>query len=163
MPRCGARTKTGKQCRISAPAGSDRCFRHSAKRAPKKRRVWKPAFLKALLELGTVTAACDAAGIGRRTVYQERQRDEEFAIAWADVEAASTDQLEAEAHRRAVNGSDTLLIFLLKSRKPEIYRENVKVEHSGEVHQSVEVEIPDTDEYRRKVAELAASAFGPGS
>ena len=33
--------------------------------------------------------------------------------------------------------SDTLLIFLLKGKRPEVYRENVKVEHSGKIAHDV--------------------------
>jgi hypothetical protein len=39
--------------------------------------------------------------------------------------------LEAEARRRAMSTSDTLLIFLLKARRPAVYRENARVELTG--------------------------------
>lgn len=98
-----------------------------------------------------VTAACRLMKVGRSTVYEERQRNEAFAVAWADVEERSTEVMEAEAFRRAVDGvetpmvsagklvttvrtySDGLLTFMLKGRRPEKYRDNVKVEHSGRV------------------------------
>jgi len=43
----------------------------------------------------------------------------------------AVDVLEAVARRRAVQGSDTLLIFLLKAARPAKYRERHQVEHSG--------------------------------
>lgn len=95
--------------------------------------TWKPKFLAAFADVGTVVEACEVAGVGRRTAYQARQADEDFALAWADVEEAVTEGLEREAKRRALDGSDRLLEFLLKARRPDRYRENVKVEHSGEV------------------------------
>jgi hypothetical protein len=98
---------------------------------PKK--VWKPDFLEALRETATVTEACRVAGIGRATAYRARQQDEAFAVAWADVEEESTETLESVAVQRAKDGSDTLMIFLLKSRRPQKYRENVKIEHGGEI------------------------------
>ena len=98
---------------------------------PKK--VWKPDFLEALRETATVTEACRVAGIGRATAYRARQQDEAFAVAWADVEEESTETLESVAVQRARDGSDTLMIFLLKSRRPQKYRENVKIEHGGEI------------------------------
>ena len=117
------------------------------KRAPKKRRDWRKPFLKAFAETGMVIEACKIVPIGRMTVYDERQRNEDFALAWADIEERSTEELEGEAIRRAKNGSDVLLIFLLKSRRPEVYRENVRVEHGGqikhEISQRVEQEIHD--------------------
>jgi hypothetical protein len=44
--------------------------------------------------------ACKAAAIGARTAYDERQRNEEFALAWADVIDESTDELEQESAAR---------------------------------------------------------------
>jgi hypothetical protein len=43
------------------------------------------------------------------------------------------DALEAEAFRRAMNGSDELLAFLLRAWLPEQYEEIVAVEHTGEI------------------------------
>lgn len=120
-------------------------------RTPQKAEEWKPAWLEAFSRLGMVMAACKDVGVGRTTVYEARQQDEAFAVAWADVEQATTERMEREAYRRAVEGvrkdifyrdqvigeersySDTLLIFMLKARRPDVYRENVKVEHSGKV------------------------------
>lgn len=90
-----------------------------------------------------MTGACEAAKVGRRTVYKERQRNEDFALAWADIEERVVEGLEREAIRRATESSDTLLIFLLKANRPEKYRENVKVEHSGKVQHGVGVDLPE--------------------
>src|SRR5207253_2000949 len=38
--------------------------------------------------------------------------------------------LEAVAIKRAHDGSDVLLIFLLKARRPDVYRDNHRVEHT---------------------------------
>jgi len=65
-----------------------------------------PGFLSAFAEAGSVATACRAAGIDRSTAYRERQRNEEFALAWADTEESATDMLEAEALRRAMEDSD---------------------------------------------------------
>jgi hypothetical protein len=119
---------------------------------------WVPEFLEAFAEFGIVTAACGAAGVSRSTAYKRRDDDEAFALAWTGVETATTERMEAEARRRAVEGwvereefesvyneetgelerhpsvivrkySDTLLMFMLKARKPDTYRE--RVEHTG--------------------------------
>ena len=102
-----------------------------------KKGDWKPAFLDAFAQSGMVSEACRSVGIDRSTAYKTRQRDEAFALAWADVEERSTEELEREAKRRAVDGSDTLMIFLLKARRPEKYRENVKIEHAGTIKQDL--------------------------
>jgi hypothetical protein len=115
-------------------------------RTPKKR----DRFLSELAaHEGDVSAACSAIGVGRRSIYDWRENDEDFAAAWDDVVEASTEKLEREAYRRAHDGveepvfyqgeicghvmkkSDTLLMFILKGRKPEKYRDNSKVELGG--------------------------------
>ncbi len=48
-----------------------------------------------------------------------------------DAIEQGTDVLEDEAVRRALAGSDTLLMFLLRARRPEKCRENVRVEHDA--------------------------------
>ena len=104
------------------------------KNTPKKRAL----FLGALTEGASVTAACGRAVITRRTVYVWREADPEFAAAWDDAIEAGTDALEDEALRRAKDKSDTLLIFLLKARRPEKYKDRVSTEHSGTAHKSFE-------------------------
>jgi hypothetical protein len=146
------------------------------KPTPKKaRRDWKPAWLEAFRKAGTVTAACELAGIHRSTAYDARI-DEQFARAWDEIEMETTDAMEREAYRRGVEGvdeplvsagkhvmtvrkySDTLLIFMLKARKPETYRDNVKVEHAGRIDGKHQVEVPDTAERRAAVLELLGDA-----
>jgi hypothetical protein len=95
------------------------------------RGAWKPGFLEAFRTYGTVTHACKAVSVGRRTVYDAREADEAFAAEWAAVEDDVSDDLEEEAVRRAKDGSDVLLIFLLKARRPQKYRENSHVTHAG--------------------------------
>src|SRR5918994_2077116 len=102
-------------------------------RTPEKREV----FCAALGDGLSVTAACRAAAIGRMTAYEWRGADADFARAWDEAIEAGTDLLEDVALRRAFKGttkpvyqkgervgevqeySDTLMIFLLKARRPE--------------------------------------------
>lgn len=109
-------------------------------RTPQK--DWANKWLDAFRKYGTVTQACRVTGIGRTTVYDRRNADDQFAQAWTEVEDETTEAMEREAYRRAVDGfdrngerhySDTLLIFMLKARRPEKYRDQVKVEHAGKV------------------------------
>ncbi len=117
------------------------------KRTPEK----EAKFLEALCHGFSVSGACQQAVIGRRTVYEWRDEDEEFKAAWEEALKAGNEFLEDEARRRAVEGvdeprfyegelcghvrkySDTLLIFLLKARDPEKYAERRKTELSGEL------------------------------
>ena len=91
------------------------------------------AFLAAFRETGNVCLACKAAGVGRSSHYRWLEDDCEYRAAFDLAKEDATDVLEAEAHRRAVEGweepvgwykgraggtvrkySDVLLIFLLK-------------------------------------------------
>jgi 2,3-bisphosphoglycerate-independent phosphoglycerate mutase len=101
-----------------------------------------------LKDEGTVTAAAAIAKVTRMTAYRERQRNEEFALAWADIEERVTEGLERKAVQMAMSGEVKLIEFLLKARRPERYRDNVKVEHSGGVEHKTRLVIPDgaTDE-----------------
>ena len=101
-------------------------------RSPKQRRDWQPLFLEALQQGHTVASACRVAGVGRTTAYEARRRDEQFALAWQDLEEGAVEVLEAEAYRRAMAGSDKLMEFLLKARRPQVYRERVDLRHGGE-------------------------------
>ena len=108
-------------------------------------------FLEKLAETASVTAAAAATKISRKTWYQHRDAEEEFAKAWEVALGTGTDALEDEAVRRAHEGvlkpvfhggkqvgeireySDTLLMFSLKARRPEKYRERVDNRVSGDV------------------------------
>lgn len=92
---------------------------------------WHPAFLAALRNSGNVRAACQAAGCSREIAYRHRRLEEDFAAQWDEALEEATDVLEGEARRRALSDSDTLLIFLLKSHRPDVYRETSRREITG--------------------------------
>src|SRR4030095_14184981 len=101
----------------------------------------KKRFLKHFADWGVVETAARYAGVHRNTVYKWQERDPAFSAAYHQGVEQSTEVFEAEAGRRAVEGvekpvyqggelvghareySDTLLIFILKARKPEKYRD----------------------------------------
>ena len=78
-----------------------------------------------------VSASAAASGVDRTTAYTHRRDDPEFAAEWAEALESATDDLEAEARRRAMDSSDTLMIFLLKAHRPDKYREKVHAEITG--------------------------------
>jgi hypothetical protein len=113
------------------------------------RRDWAGDFIEALCRYGVVQYACDAVGIHRSTAYELRKDDEAFQRAWDEACQVAADALEQEAWRRAVEGvdepvfqggervgsvrrySDTLLMFLLRARRPETFRETHRHEVGG--------------------------------
>lgn len=81
-------------------------------------------FLDALEEGKSFTAARKAAGLTTRELEAWKDQDADFAQDWRDAEQAGTDMLEDAAVRRGKRQSDALLMFMLKARRPEKYREN---------------------------------------
>jgi hypothetical protein len=75
--------------------------------------------LDAIAEGLTVGEAARRAGISRRAVFEWKAADPEFARDYEVAFEAGTDSYEAEARRRGFNGSDALLIFMLKCRDPQ--------------------------------------------
>lgn len=96
-------------------------------RTPKNRA----AFIAALREGWSIAGACNAAGFGTSAAYDWRHDDSEFAAEWDAAVDEGTDRLEDEARRRAMDTSDTLLIFLLKGRRPEKFKDRMQQEHTG--------------------------------
>lgn len=75
----------------------------------------KDAFIMALRALPNVTKAVKTAGLARRTVYEWKKDDPEFAQQWEDAIEAWVDDAVEECRRRAVDGTD----------KPVFYQGNV--------------------------------------
>src|SRR4030095_937164 len=94
-------------------------------------------------ECGNISTAARAAGVARTQVYLWQEHDAEFASAMREAGVQATEVLEREAWRRARDGiaepvyqhgkqvgtiqrySDSLLMFLLRARAPERYRDRV--------------------------------------
>lgn len=132
-------------------------------------------FFETFAETANVSTACLVAGYGRTTVYQWRNNDPEFAQRWSDAERIATENLEAEAYRRARVGvqrsepilhrgqivatkeiteySDTLAIFLLKARDPEKYRDRVDINVNW--RQQIQVQGVDPDALLKSLVESA--------
>jgi len=116
-------------------------------------------FLETLRQVPNVTYAATRAGVTRRTAYNHRDADPEFAAAWDDAIEEGMDLVELEAHRRAVHGveepvfymgtiagyvtkySDTLMGRLLQAYRPEKFSEKHQHQHTpaDPVKQALEV------------------------
>lgn len=114
----------------------------------------KKSFLLAFAKCGNVSDASDIAKLGCKTHYGwmnlEHDERDSYREAFEEAKERAFVVLEREARRRAVEGcpqaifnsdgeqigteikySDTLLIFLMKGLRPDIYRDNYHIEHSG--------------------------------
>ncbi len=89
--------------------------------------------LAALAKTGNISASARAADIERSTHYKWIRSDPDYAAAADQALETAVDVLEAVARKRAMVGSDTLLIFLLKAARPEKYQDRFHVEHAGKV------------------------------
>jgi len=103
----------------------------------------KAAFLAAYRETGNVAASARAAEIDRRTHYEWMHTDPGYAKEFADAKEDAIEHLEEVARSRAKTGSDTLMIFLLKSLRPEVYREKVTHKHEGSILHKLQAMSPD--------------------
>jgi hypothetical protein len=105
-------------------------------------RLAQTAFLAEFRQTCNIRLACEQSGVGRRTVYDWRERDQQFQEQYRDAEQDAVDRLEAAVWTRSVEGverpvfqkgglvghtreySDHLTIALLKAHRPEKFRED---------------------------------------
>ena len=73
-------------------------------------------FIDALANVGQVGEACKLAGIDKKTAYNWRNSDKEFAAEWTEAIDRSTSILEDEAIRRAMDKMLKSKVFWLSLR-----------------------------------------------
>jgi hypothetical protein len=137
-----------------------------ADRTPRPRKAAKPIkeppewasltvnqrrFLTAYAECGNITRAAAVAKITRRPHYDWLAAEPDYVRAFKEAGDTAADRLVEEARRRAMVGSDVLLIFLLKGLRPETYRDNHHLTFKGKVDSDVRTNAPPklTDEQER--------------
>ena len=129
----------------------------------------KEQFLGVIRETANVRLAARACGMSRTNLYNERERDPDFAAAWDEAVEDAVDKLEAEAWRRALEGfeepvfqrgeqvgtvrkySDRLMERLLEANRPQKYktRYGFDVQQNGQMRVEIvsykDVENDDAD------------------
>lgn len=75
------------------------------------KQSWVQPFLKHLASSGCVSRSASSVGIYSSAVYQLRKTDADFAQAMLDAIEDSTDVLEIEARRRAVDGVKKPVVY----------------------------------------------------
>lgn len=112
-------------------------------RAP--RPDWAARFLEVFAATGNVRLAASAAGVSRTAPYKRATSSARFARRWAKAREDAIDTLEAEARRRALSGSDALLMFLLRAHRPERYRETLRLDLRAEATRIAEASGVDVE------------------
>jgi hypothetical protein len=130
----------------------------SPKKGGRPRRTdWQRCFLAEIEKSVVVGLACTRAGVSEATVSREKERDEDFAVAYHEARERGLDALEGVLWLRATRGqpmrkrvtrydregnvrevvetdelhiSDTLGMFLLKRYRPE-FRESHRLVCNG--------------------------------
>jgi hypothetical protein len=65
---------------------------------------WAPRFLQSVALTGNIGTSAKVAAVDRKTIYNRRNRDPEFAAALADALEDACDEMEMEARRRGKDG-----------------------------------------------------------
>jgi hypothetical protein len=134
------------------------------------RRNWKPVWLEAFRNLGTVKEACKVARISKQRVYQVREKDQEFAAAWLETASRQTELLEETSFQKALAGSERALDRELKARRPAKYGDALKLEGTvtheidQAVNERIEAAHAEIERLTERLANMADSgeAQAPG-
>ena len=105
--------------------------------ARKAKKDWHARFLHTLRRSRSISDACLVVGIGRTTAYRHKDDDDAFSKEWDQCMEANSDDLEASALKRAIEGYErdvffqgmkvgtqrvhetALTIYMLKCLRPE--------------------------------------------
>lgn len=72
---------------------------------------WVSPFLEQLTATGNVSASARSVGVSSTNVYALRKSDGDFAAAWDQALEDASDDLEAEARRRAIKGVEEPVVY----------------------------------------------------
>ena len=116
----------------------------------------KEKFLKCYRTSLNISETCRKVKVGRKTFYDWKEKDPQFAEDVVEAYDDAIDKLEGTAYKLAKNGDRTLLIFMLKSLKREVYGDNVNF--SGNIN----AQITDTRELAEKFTDAVVNAAADG-
>lgn len=132
--------------------------------------VRRTCFIELLRRTANVSRAAREAGLASSTVYRQRAKSKAFAADWDNAVAEALDALEEAVLGRVRDGvakpvffggaqvgtvrqySDQLAMFVLKSKRPEIY--NRVPQAVAEADEMTEAEAEA--EFNRRIAQLRA-------
>jgi hypothetical protein len=113
--------------------------------------LWKPVFLTVYSKTGNLSHSARVAGVSLRLVKDELAGDQPFREMANDARDEAIDLLEMEARRRALDGSDTLMKFILSAERPEKFRQMEVRNTVNLVKTYVAVSPDDWDEPQQQI------------
>lgn len=82
-----------------------------------RQKLRKNRLIRALKEhYGVISAACEAAGITRKSFYKYYREDEEFKTRADDAQDIALDHAESQLHKNIKAGKEISLLFYLKCK-----------------------------------------------
>lgn len=109
-------------------------------------------FFEVLDDSNIIAEAARVVGVNPSTIWRRRQSDPAFAVRFEEHDEALTQKLEAEGYRRALDGSDRLIEFFLRARRPETYRERIQIDDERGLRRRREIESMDEAQLDRELA-----------
>lgn len=97
------------------------------KRKPKVLPGWEDRFLDALREWPNVTQAARKTGVARSEVYSTCKDNADFAMRFDEARRVGIEAVEDAGINLALT-NPTMMIFMLKNLKPEVYSDKHIVE-----------------------------------
>lgn len=95
---------------------------------PEKRREFLELYSSGM----TVTEACKKVGTTSTTISLTTRKDPEFKKQYEAAQDINTDRIEEIVNGMAIKDRNMVAcFFLLKARRPHIYRDNVNVTHNA--------------------------------
>jgi hypothetical protein len=121
----------------------------------------KLEFLTNLRETGMVDEASRLMDITEGSVYRWRSKDSIFAEKWDEIiHNYVLPKLEQTAVRRAIDGSDLMLIFLMKAYDRDRYDDKIVMANRGHVKPPKATRVIIEDAGGRVIAEVEEDEDG---
>ena len=125
--RCNAKTKSGARCKNGAN-GNGRCASHGEREPYKLDALKRASYLEKLARGSGRGAAAGSIGIHRSTVADYRRAHPDFAAEESAAEMGAVSDVEDALYANARKGHVTAIIFFLKNRSPENWKDMKTVE-----------------------------------
>jgi hypothetical protein len=100
------------------------------------RPAWPDRFLKELPKYGTIAGTAKVVKVGRRTVYDEMQRNPDFKADVERIQSECVELVETTLFQQAMDPDKTTdRIFYLKTARPEKYGDGLRADQIRQIRE----------------------------